>query len=104
MEDPDNEVCLSVASIWEMSIKFSLGKLRLPQPVRPYVLTRVAKDAFTLLDIQAKHALECAALPWHHRDPFDRMLAAQAKIERVPLLTADPVFGKYGVKILKAAA
>jgi PIN domain nuclease of toxin-antitoxin system len=102
LENPENQVCLSAASVWEMAIKHGLGKLRLPQPIRQYVLTRVARDGHLILDITGAHALESSNLPPHHRDPFDRMLIAQARIERIPILTADPMLRKYAVKTIPA--
>ena len=92
-----------MASAGEIAIKYSLGRLKLPQPPRQYVLTRSIKDAVSLLDITADHALECADLPLHHKDPFDRLIIAQAMVERIPVLTADRVFTQYPVKTLAAA-
>ena len=102
MENGGNQPCLSVASVWEIAIKFSLGKLKLPQPPKQYVLSRVARDAVSLLDVTAGHALECTDLPPYHKDPFDRLIIAQAKVERIPVLTADVMFAKYPVKVLVA--
>lgn len=98
LADPGNECLLSMASVWELAIKASLGKLKLALPVRRYVADHVAANAFRLLDIGLPHVGRVEALPFHHRDPFDRLLAAQALEEKLPVITADPVFRKYGVK------
>ncbi|MCA9435011.1 MAG: type II toxin-antitoxin system VapC family toxin [Candidatus Omnitrophica bacterium] len=91
-----NEIFASVASVWEISIKQSLGKLDAPENlVETLEATRV-----DLLPIIAKHAIEVRRLPLHHRDPFDRMLIAQARIEGMTVSTQDPEFGKYDVPLL----
>jgi len=102
MESPGNEIFLSVASVWEIGIKYSTGKLRLPEPAKEYVLSRIARDAFSLLDVKATHALESASLPWHHKDPFDRLIIAQSRIENLPIMTSDGQFGKYEAKLIPA--
>jgi PIN domain nuclease of toxin-antitoxin system len=79
--DETNELWLSVASIWEMSIKVALGKLPLPEPIDSYISSRMMQLGARSLEIKASHALQAAALPLHHRDPFDRMLIAQTQIE-----------------------
>jgi PIN domain nuclease of toxin-antitoxin system len=93
-----DDVFLSVASCWEMAIKVSLGRLTLPQPVDRFVSKHVGLNQFALLAIDLEHASRVAALPFHHRDPFDRVLAAQALHEGLTLVSADPVFRKYKVK------
>ncbi len=98
LADPDNECLLSLASVWELAIKISLGKLRLALPVRRYVAEHVAANGFQLLDIGLSHLGRVETLATHHRDPFDRLLIAQALEEKLPVVTADPVFRKYGVK------
>jgi len=100
--DPANELMLSVASIWELVIKTTLGKLRLPADIREYVTTRNAQHGIVTLAIVPAHAFRVAALPTHHRDPFDRMLAAQSLVEDIPLLTSDPIFRAYRVATLRA--
>ncbi len=96
--DPDNECLLSLASCWEMAIKLSLGKLRLPSAVERFVPEQLAANAFRQLAIEFRHVARIAALPFHHRDPFDRLLAAQALEEGCAIVSADPMFRKYGVK------
>ena len=98
----EHELYLSAASAWEIAIKHALGKLRLPQP--PSVTCRPAVETLRTLPlpIDQSHALRVAVLPSHHRDPFDRLLVAQAQIEDLPILTADPVFGRYDVEVIAA--
>ena len=98
LADPGNECLLSLASVWELAIKISLGKLRLALPVRRYVAEQVAANGFRLLDIGLAHIGRVETLAMHHRDPFDRLLVAQALEEKLPVATADLVFRKYGVK------
>jgi len=100
LQDPDTDRILSMASVWELSIKFALGKLRLPEAPDRYVPDRLALSMTRILPIELRHAVHVAQLPPHHRDPFDRMLVAQALIERMPVLTADRRFTAYGVEVL----
>lgn len=93
-----HDVLLSLASCWEIAIKSSLGKLTLTVSVERFVTEQIAFNRVDLLHIELPHAARVATLPWHHRDPFDRLLAAQALHEKVPLVTADLVFRRYGVK------
>ena len=97
-----NAIHLSAASAWEMAIKVSIGKLDLPEPVETYVPTRMARQGITPLPVTHAHALKVSTLPPHHRDPFDRLLVAQAMVERLSLLTADPVFARYGINLISA--
>jgi PIN domain nuclease of toxin-antitoxin system len=101
--DETNEVWFSVASVWEMGIKVSIGKLPLPEPIDNYVSTRMTQLGARSLEIRASHALQVAALPLHHRDPFDRMLIAQAQIEDMTLVSADSMFNQYEVSLVWAA-
>lgn len=93
--DETNELWFSVASIWEIGIKVSIGKLPLPEPIESYISTRMLLLDMRYLEITAPHALRAAALPLHHKDPFDRMLIAQAQIEGMALVSADPIFKQY---------
>jgi PIN domain nuclease of toxin-antitoxin system len=102
LRNPETDVILSVASIWEIAIKHGLGKLRLPEPVERWVPSRVQIGQTTLLPVEAPHALRIAGLPPLHRDPFDRMIVAQALVENVPVLTADAALGAYGIKVIAA--
>ena len=103
VESPNNDVFLSAASAWEIAIKHALGKLRLPEAPARYVPTRAEILRTVPLPIEHDHALRVAILPPLHRDPFDRVLIAQAQIEDLPILTADPVFDLYDVTVIQAA-
>ena len=102
LEEPANELFLSVASVWEIGIKVALGKLQLPEPIDDYVTSRLSADGIVALPISLAHVLRAGRLPPLHRDPFDRMLVAQAQLEELRLLTADKVLAKYDVELLKA--
>ena len=91
---------LSVASCWEMAIKSSIGKLRLTKPVERFIPEELAANDFQLLAMDFKHAAKVETLPFHHRDPFDRLLVAQSLTEKMTLLSADAVLSEYGVKRL----
>ncbi len=95
-----NVLFLSVASIWEIAIKVSLGKLNLPEPPSEYIPSRMMMLGTTSVDIKGIHAIQAASLPYHHRDPFDRMLIAQSQIEQMQILTADSVFNQYDVNLI----
>jgi PIN domain nuclease of toxin-antitoxin system len=103
LEDTTAELFLSAASSWEISIKSALGKLRLPEPASAYVPKRMTPQGIRSLPISQIHALAAGELPRHHRDPFDRMLVAQARSEDLVLLTADTLFKKYDIDILWCA-
>jgi PIN domain nuclease of toxin-antitoxin system len=96
--DQENECLISLASVWELAIKANLGKLKLAMPVQRYVVEHLAANAFSLCDIRITHIGLVESLPRHHGDPFDRLLIAQALVEELPIITADSVFRKYGVK------
>lgn len=98
LADRDNECLISLASVWELAIKAGLGKLKLALPVQRYVVEQVAANGFRMLAIQMAHVGRVESLAAHHGDPFDRLLIAQALEERIPVVTADPVFRDYGVK------
>lgn len=102
VEDEGNELLLSAASSWEIAIKFALGKLPLPEPPAEYVPSRLELSGTKALAVEHRHALHVATLPHHHRDPFDRLLVAQAMLEGLPILTSDEVLGRYGVETLAA--
>ncbi len=97
---PGNEVYLSIVSVWEMAIKSSLDKLRLAIPLAGYVKQNLAANRFQLLPVELSHVVEVAALPWHHRDPFDRLLIAQAIIESLTVITRDLMLARYAVPVL----
>ena len=91
-------VFVSTASVWEMSLKASLGKLRVPEDL-PHELER---HRFSVLPVHLDHALEVGSLPSLHRDPFDRMLVAQARVEGVAIVTRDASIQRYGVQVVQA--
>ena len=95
-----DEAYLSIASCWEMAIKVSLGKLTLSLPVERFVAEHSAASEFSLLPIDLDDVGRVARLPFHHRDPFDRLLAAQALSEGLTIVSQDPMFRKYGAKRL----
>ena len=97
ISDRKNHIALSSASVWEIAIKYRLGKLTLPMPPGAYVSARLAAQHFEVLPINATHSAEVASLPDHHQDPFDRLLIAQAQIEGMTLLTADRELQPYAV-------
>ncbi|MEH1804192.1 type II toxin-antitoxin system VapC family toxin [Nostoc sp.] len=101
--DENNELWLSVASIWEIGIKVAICKLPLPDPLDSYISSRMAQLGMRSLEITASHALQAAGLPFHHRDTFDRMLIAQAQIEEMTLVSADSMFNKYDIFLIWAA-
>ena len=103
VEDGTNELYLSAASGWEIAIKHALGKLPLPEPPERYVPSRLETSGVATLDVAMRHALHVARLPDHHRDPFDRLLLAQAQLEGMRLMTVDPELGRYPVEVLPAA-
>lgn len=94
----DNECLFSLVSVWELAIKSGLGKVKLAVPVQRYVVENVAANGFGLLDIRMAHVGRVESLVKHHGDPFDRLLIAQALEEKLPVVTADPIFRDYGVK------
>lgn len=95
IDAPETRVFVSVASIWELAIKAGKGKLALPANFRD----KIAEAGLDLLDIAPEHALAVAALPQLHRDPFDRMLVAQALDRKLTLMTRDRELAKYGVRV-----
>lgn len=100
IENPDNTIYLSAASSMEIAIKYSIGKLPLPEPPEQFVPKRLARDAIASLPIEHIHALHMASLPYHHRDPFDRLIISQAQIEKIPIMTVDRQFKPYEVEIV----
>jgi len=88
---------ISIASIWEMAIKVSLGKLQLSQPFDLFITNQLILNDIRILDIAINHSLFVATMPFHHRDPFDRMIIAQSLTESLPLISADTAFDSYGI-------
>jgi len=102
VEDTENVLYLSAASAWEIAIKHALGKLRLPQPPAAYVPSRMSALGIIPLSVEHAHALHVMTLPAHHRDPFDRVIVAQAQLEALGVLTSDPALRAYDVEIISA--
>jgi PIN domain nuclease of toxin-antitoxin system len=104
LEDCDQALFLSVASVWEIAIKYALGKLPLPETPEIYCNQRLDNPdtAVAVLPIERAHVLRAGTLPFHHRDPFDRLLIAQAQLEDFTLLTVDERFKLYDVNLLWA--
>jgi PIN domain nuclease of toxin-antitoxin system len=102
IESADNKIVLSVISTLEIAIKVSIGKLHLPEPADDFVYSQMAALSMTSLPLYLSHSLRVAALPHHHRDPFDRLLVAQSQIERIPLMTADEAITAYDIDIIWA--
>ena len=91
---------LSAVSSWEIAIKYSLGKLDLPEPPEEFVVARLRRDRIKALAVAHSRALKTAGLPYHHRDPFDRLLVAQAMVLNIPVMTADPAFDADEVQVI----
>src|SRR5207245_393797 len=98
----ENDLFLSAASAWEIAIKFSIGRLRLPGDPAELVPAWLAESRTSALPIVHQHALHVATLPPHHRDPFDRILVSQARLERLTIMTADKQLAPYDVPLLFA--
>lgn len=98
--DGHNELYLSAASAWEIAIKAARGSLLLPEPPEQYVPSRLQLHRMLALPVQLRHALHVYDLPPIHRDPFDRLLIAQSRLEDLPLLTSDPEISRYDVSII----
>lgn len=86
-----------MASVWEMAIKAGLNKLKLHTAVREYIMTRIKKHDIQVLDISIEHCSKVENLPFHHKDPFDRLIIAQGIIENLPILTDDKDFDSYPI-------
>ncbi|MEK7270740.1 MAG: type II toxin-antitoxin system VapC family toxin [Planctomycetota bacterium] len=102
IRDPKTRAFLSAASAWELAIKFRLGKLRLPEPPEQFLPSRLARNRIEELPVRHAHALGTLALPPIHRDPFDRLLVAQAKAEGLSLVTVDENVLRYGGEVIDA--
>ena len=97
IEDVSNEKFVSVASIWETAIKVSIGKMTLSAPFDVLFPHQLQINGFELLPIKVEQTLVLTTLPFHHRDPFDRLIIAQAMKEKMTLVSVDPVFDDYGI-------
>lgn len=100
IEDAGNRKLVSIATCWEIAIKVAVGKLGLGEPSRSFLTREIARNNFELLPISLDHATMVEGLVAYHRDPFDRLLVAQATIEALPLVSSDAVFDQYGISRL----
>ncbi|MBY0513488.1 MAG: type II toxin-antitoxin system VapC family toxin [Gemmataceae bacterium] len=100
VEDPANDVEVSPASYWEIAIKIRLGKYTLPQPYQTFMETQLVVNDFRILHVEPKHTALLTTLDLHHKDPFDRLLIAQAVAEQIPIVSGDVVFDQYPVRRL----
>lgn len=102
LRDPENVLLWSAASTWELAIKLQLGKLHIDGSLREMLADAAKEQHLQLLPVHHEHVARVAELPPLHRDPFDRLLIAQAAVEGVPLLTGDPQLAGYGIECLRA--
>jgi PIN domain nuclease of toxin-antitoxin system len=100
LADPHNRLFLSIVSVWEIVLKAYTRKLKLPSPVAVYIPPRLSHYGIEALPLTLAHVLAAEDLPAHHRDPFDRMLVAQARVESVPVVTHDPQIRKYKIETI----
>lgn len=97
ISDPTNDIEVSPATYWEIAIKISLGKYELPESYDVFIERELESNDFRILPIEPKHTAALTTLPFHHRDPFDRLLIAQAMVEAVPIVSVDAAFNAYPV-------
>jgi PIN domain nuclease of toxin-antitoxin system len=100
IEARENTMLVSVASLWEIAIKHGIGKLALERPFAELIPEQLERQQIGVLGIHLHHLAELVRLPQHHRDPFDRLIAAQAIVERLPIISVDPALDAYGVERL----
>lgn len=100
LADPQTENLLSVVTVWEISIKYYLGRLRIPNTPEQFFANLTRELDLNILPIESTHAFKAASLPLHHRDLFDRMLISQAILEEVPILSSDKHFAMYPVEVI----
>ena len=98
--DPGSTVLVSVVSAWEIAIKAAAGRLELLAPAEQYIPDKIREHGFEPLPVELAHALRAGGLPRLHGDPFDRMLVAQGQVEDVPIVTGDPLVGRYDVETI----
>ncbi len=97
LQNPRNQLIVSAATIWEVAIKVGTGKLKLSGPYRPWITKAIFDLGATILPITIDYADFQAGLPFHHRDPFDRLLIAQSIVESIPVVSGDALFDAYGI-------
>jgi PIN domain nuclease of toxin-antitoxin system len=100
IENEGNFSYLSVASLWEMSIKYNLGKLKLDPSYKDFIEREVRESSIILLNIELEHLRINASLPFHHRDPFDRIIISQSIAENVSIIKVDSIFNQYPIRLV----
>ena len=98
--DQDNDLFLSIASLWEIAIKVSIGKLELLQSFDKLIPDQLNRNGINTFPILLNHLSELIQLPFHHRDPFDRLIIAQSMTEAMPVISNDPAFKMYPIEII----
>lgn len=98
IENTDTQLNLSVASLWEMAIKISLGKLHLGKPFVELIGAQLSQNDIGIMHISIEHTAAVIEMPFHHRDPFDRLIIAQAQVEKLPIVSADSAFDAYKIQ------
>jgi PIN domain nuclease of toxin-antitoxin system len=98
--DLDNQIFISIVSLWEIAIKTSLGKLELLLPFDRLISEHLEQNAITILSIEKAHLFKVINLAFHHRDPFDRLIIAQSLTEQLPVITSDAAFSQYPVQLI----
>ena len=97
IDNGDNDILLSTASVWEMAIKHSIGRLNFSMPFMEFIKQQIAVNRIEILEISFDHIEVVASLPLHHRDPFDRLIIAQSMAEQIPVLRVDAIFDAYAI-------
>jgi PIN domain nuclease of toxin-antitoxin system len=100
IQDSSNEILISPASYWEIAIKVGIGKWKLNRTYEEFIDLALNKYGFQVLPILPTHTAKVIGLPFHHKDPFDRLLVAQALVESIPIISNDPALDAYGIKRL----
>jgi len=98
IENMDNEVMLSIASVWEIAIKQSIGKLSFGLPFKAVIVEKLKQNQVEIIHVTLDHIETVATLPLHHRDPFDRLIIAQGIVENLPIISADAIFDAYPIQ------
>ncbi|MEZ6064004.1 MAG: type II toxin-antitoxin system VapC family toxin [Planctomycetaceae bacterium] len=97
IDDVRNDLVVSIATLWEMAIKFSIGRLTLGLPFEQLFPDQLTRNSMEILAVSVDHLKVVCSLPFHHRDPFDRLMVAQASVENLPIISVDRVFDDYGI-------
>lgn len=95
--DPLNDIEISPATYWEIAIKISISKYSLPEPFEQFMEREIVSNQFRILHIEPRHTTPLTTLPFHHRDPFDRLLIAQAMVEQIPIVSSDSAMDAYPI-------